>query len=484
MSATLTAPQPKTPAILGSGWDSHFFILRGDDRDQLRERLARLIAFVESAPETNPTHLAATLANHLQPEGVGLAIIASSLPDLSTKLRRACDRLSDPNCKQIRDTTGTYFTTQPLYPHGKLGLLFPGEGAQYPGMLADLCGIFPEVEETFAWCDQLAAELNRPEGSLRNILHISADATDEERLEKEVLLRRLGPSIFGVLIADMAITRILMNLDLPISAVAGHSAGELAALIAAKSIKNDRILGPNLAEIMDLMQRQEEETGGTEIALLAVGAGKAVVMEIAGGIASSSVQIAMDNCPHQCVAVGPAMDVAKVEAVLLERGLVCERLPFRRPYHTPLFEPWMGPYRKLFAGMPFELPRVPVYCCSTGELFPANADAIRQLAVNHWVSPVEFTKMIDAMYADGVRLFVEAGPRGNLSAFAEDILRGRQFTAIPANVPRKSGPTQINHLVGQLLVHQVPINLNHLFQGSGNRVCSLGRIAHSHTGNR
>jgi malonyl CoA-acyl carrier protein transacylase len=125
----------------------------------------------------------------------------------------------------------------------------------------------------------------------------------------------------------------------------------------------------------------------------------------------------------------------------------------------------MAPYRELFDGIPFEPPQLPVYCCSTGRPFPTDPNEIRNLTVNHWVSPVEFTRMVEALYEDGVRLFVEAGPRGNLSAFTEDILRGRPFAALPANLPRKSGPTQINHLVGQLVVHRVPVNVSHLFAG-------------------
>ena len=78
--------------------------------------------------------------------------------------------------------------------------------------------------------------------------------------------------------------------------------------------------------------------------------------------------------------------------------------------------------------------------------------------------------MVETMYADGVRVFVEAGPRGNLSAFVEDVLRGKPFIAIPANVPRKSGPTQINHLVAQLVAHHVPFNVGHLFLGREARV--------------
>jgi malonyl CoA-acyl carrier protein transacylase len=89
---------------------------------------------------------------------------------------------------------------------------------------------------------------------------------------------------------------------------------------------------------------------------------------------------------------------------------------------------------------------------------------MRELAVNHWVRPVEFTRMIRRMHADGVRLFVECGPRGNLSAFVEDILRGQPFAAIPANVPRKSGPTQINHMVAQLAAHGVELNLAALYE--------------------
>ena len=464
MSGTLAAKRPVLSPTQ-TGWDSQVFVLRGDDRQHLRARIRILTQFLDGNSEASPLDLSATLAHQLQPDGIGLGVVASTIADLRIKLQRAVDRLGNPNCKLIRDATGTYFTEQPLFHQGTLALLFPGEGAQYPNMLADLCGLFPEVEETFAWCDRLAAESGHPEDSLRNILHPPHDSSPEERNTAEAQLRRLGPSIFGVLVADLAISKVLKNLELPVSAVAGHSAGELAALLASGVVPSDAFIGPRLTEIMEMMQRQEDEAGGPDICLLAIGAGKATIVEIATAFGGSEVFIAMDNCPHQCVLVGSSDRVAKIESVLLEKGLVCERLPFRRPYHTPLFEPWMGPYRALFDHIPFELPRTPVYCCSTGKMFPTDAKAIRQLAVNHWVSPVEFTNMIETMYDDGVRLFVEAGPRGNLAAFTEDILRGRPFAAIPANIQRKSGPTQLNHLIAQLVVNQVPLNVNHLFNG-------------------
>ncbi|QDU21055.1 acyltransferase domain-containing protein [Urbifossiella limnaea] len=458
MTTTVAAPRPAAVRTR-PGWDTEVVLLTAADRAALAEQ-ARVVAdAAESDPAFSLPALAAELAVGFVPVGSVLAVVAASPADLATKLRRAAGRIDDPKCEQVRDTNGVYFFARPLGLEGSVALLFPGEGAQYLNMLADLCGVFPEVEETFAWCDRLAAEAGTPEASLRRLLHQPADATDAQKAAAEAELRQLGPSIFGVLLADLALIKVLWNLQIPVSAIAGHSAGEIAALLAAGAMGAAEVLGPRLAETMAMMQRQEDEAGGPDITLLAVGAGRAAVDGVAAG---AGVMVAMDNCPHQCVAVGPTAAVARVEEALTGRGVICERLPFRRPYHTPLFEPWMGPFRELFAPVPFTAPHTPVYSCSTGELFPDEPDAIRELFVNHWVSPVEFTRLVRRMHADGVRVFVEAGPRGNLSAFAEDALRGERFAAIPANLPRKSGPTQINHLVAQLAAHHVTVNAAHL----------------------
>jgi len=463
MVATLHAPAARIAARPASAWDTEAFVLQANDREHLRRRALTLAAFLEQHPDVPLADLAFTLSTSVQPGGVRLALVSDSTSDLLKKLNRAADRLADPKCKQIRDGNGVYFTSEPLAEQGTVAFLYPGEGAQYLDMLADLCRAFPEVERAFAWCDELAESAGRAHESLRRTLHLPADASSGERAAAEAELRRLGPSIFGVLIADLALTDLLRNLHVPGAAVAGHSAGELAALLVAGILKSVDETGSRIVSVMDLMERLENEAGGPDVALLAVGAGKPAVVAIESALHTQATHIAMDNCPHQCVAVGPAAEIAAIEAALAERGTISERLPFRRPYHTPLFEPWMKPFRDLFDQIPFEAGHTPAYCCSTGERFPEDPAALRDLTVNHWVSPVEFTKMIETMHADGVRLFVEAGPRGNLSAFVEDILRGKPFAAIPANTARKSGPTQINHLVAQLAAHGVPVNLGHLY---------------------
>ena len=76
---------------------------------------------------------------------------------------------------------------------------------------------------------------------------------------------------------------------------------------------------------------------------------------------------------------------------------------------------------------------------------------------------MEFRRTIETLYAEGVRIFVEAGPRGNLSAFLEDILRGKQCSIVPANVQRRTGITQLNHLVAILAVQGVDLDLAYLY---------------------
>src|SRR5207249_4260069 len=121
-------------------------------------------------------------------------------------------------------------------------------------------------------------------------------------------------------------------------------------------------------------------------------------------------------------------------------------LPFDRPYHTPMFQAYAeGAGEEFFARLSISAPRIETWSCTTASRYPTRVEEIRKLFVAHWVRPVLFSETVANMYADGVRLFVEAGPRGNLTAFVSDILRGKPHLAMPANVPRRSGLTQINH---------------------------------------
>ena len=445
-------------------WDTELLVLRGESRERLKAAVQATADDLRRHPDTDLTDLAFTLNSDLQPGGSRLALVAATAADAVTRLERALQRLEDPQCTEIRGASGLYYTSEPLSPGGKLAFLFPGEGAQYLGMLGDVRRAFPEVETFFAECDAMCRHAGDVGPSLTEVFLPPDNAGPDDLAHAEEELRRIDHAMLSVMMADWALYLVLERLGLSPDVVAGHSMGELVALWAAGCVEGgEGFMLPLIRETMEVMRR-EEESAQARYTLLAVGAGRESLAELIAAVGDQRVVVAMDNCPRQTVVVGPPEPMATVEAELQRRRVLFERLPFHRPYHTPLFAPMIQPVRELFQNCRFRAPRRPVYSCTTARPFPDDPEAIRELAIAHWAEPVRFSELIRNLYDDGVRLFVESGPRGNLSAFAEDVLSGLPFVAMPANVPRRSGLTQLNHLLGALLSHHVPLDLGPLYE--------------------
>ena len=117
-----------------------------------------------------------------------------------------------------------------------------------------------------------------------------------------------------------------------------------------------------------------------------------------------------------------------------------------------------------FDHLPIGKARVDLYSCVTTERYPEDPDTIRQLAAVQWASTVRFRETTEAMYRDGVRIFVEVGPKSNLSGFVDDVLRGKPHVSIPSNVQHRSGILQLHHMLGQLTAHGVKLSLAPLYE--------------------
>lgn len=446
-------------------WDTELILVRAADRRALAERVRRLSDFLATGATVELRDLAYSLNTEEAAQGNCLAIVAATVEELQTRLVGAASRLEDLKRTQIRDGAGVYYFDRPLQAEGSLALLFPGEGGEYVNMLSDLCPHFPEVAEAFEKAEKLAWRASKQTGErFASLFRLPAAATPAEREEAERALVELDAIASGVLLADWAMLALLTKLGLRPAAVAGHSLGEIAALKACGVIEGSEEQLVAVGSVLNQLVAWEAARAITPSKLLAVGAGRAEVEAILRETVGDGVFLAMDNCPHQTIVVGPRDLMETVEAELKSRRLICERLPFDVPYHTPMFEPYLGPFIELFDKIDFRSPAdPPLYSFSTAGPFPAEPTAMREHAVWNFARPVEFTALVRRMHADGVRIFVECGPSGNLTSFTQDILRNESFAAVSSNLPTRSGVTQLNHLAGQLAAHGVPLQLGHLY---------------------
>ncbi len=386
-----------------------------------------------------------------------LGLLATSPADLAGRLSAVLPRLSDPACRTIVDARGTYYWDEPLGGPGALAFLFPGEGSQYPGMLADLCLAFPEVRKQFDTADRIALELG---DTVPPSEHVFGRV---DQPEGAAGLWSAPTAVNVVLNAQWALYQVLTRLGLRPDAVAGHSSGEILALAAAGVLRTDRELEQQLGRLGAIFRGLESAGGLPAARLIAVAAERQRVEAACRAVDAAGVAVAIDNCPHQVVLAGPPAEVDRVVHHLRGQNILLEVLPFDRAYHTPGFAAVLGPIADSFAGLTFRPPAIPVYSCATHQRMPADPEAIRELAVAQWTRTVAFRETVEAMHADGLRIFVNVGARGNLAGFVQDILRGRPAFAIATNLPRRAGPTQLNHLVAALFAQGIAVRPGFLY---------------------
>ena len=172
--------------------------------------------------------------------------------------------------------------------------------------------------------------------------------------------------------------------------------------------------------------------------------------EILSAFSSDKVAVAFRPSPKQMtLALAPdVMDV--VLHALAEASVRSMRLPVDRPFNTPWCEKALSSFRKFASSWISDQPRLPVYSCGSGGLFPKKTRHIRDEAAEQWIKTVRLDETVRCMHADGYRFFLEVGPRGIATAAIHDILRGQPHTAQATDSIHRTGILQFQHALALL----------------------------------
>ena len=274
--------------------------------------------------------------------------------------------------------------------NGHLAMLFPGQGSQTADM-------------------RDAVERHRPD-----LLELARTEVSDDLFERAADGTRWAqPAIFCAALAGYEVLKERCEADL----MAGHSLGEITALVAADAI--DAADGLRLVAARGRLM-QDSQGGG--MLAVRVREDRAPVEEVA---ATTGLTIANDNAPDQLVLSGALAALDEAEELLRERKVRAKRLPVAGAFHSPLMEPAVAPFRELVEQVEFREPRVPVLSCVTAAPF----DDVPEQLVQAITNPVLWTGVMGTLQELGATTFVETGPGRVLTNLVRKSLDGVEAEA-------------------------------------------------------
>jgi acyl transferase domain-containing protein/acyl carrier protein len=381
-----------------------------------------------------------------------LCVIVKRGDDVSAVLKRAVAMLAEDKT-HWQTPDGACFDRRP--PQRAVSALFPGQGAQYVGMLRDVACIADPMMESLDLAESLARENGAdsyPDGLGALIYPLAPAADANDRLMATAVAQ---PAIGAV---SAGLLKTLRTFDLPIMMSAGHSVGELAALFAAGVFSEADFIRVCMRRGALMSPRADGvERGG----MLAIAAGRRTA-GVALSAAEIDVTLANDNAPKQVVISGRRSKIMRAAAVFAESGVTTTPLSVSAGFHSPLVGDAEAPFRASLEDVTVNSPTFPIIANLTAEPYAAGPDAIRSTLARQLVSPVRFVESVRAMYDAGARVFLEIGPGRRVSGLAGAILKDAEDVSViscDASTGKGSGVLDLARALAAVAARGVPVSL-------------------------
>ncbi|MGC3999548.1 MAG: beta-ketoacyl synthase N-terminal-like domain-containing protein [Anaeromyxobacter sp.] len=397
-----------------------------------------LVALAAAARRAAPGEYLALLARAQRSAGAGpcrMAVVARDAATLGARLELMQNALVAGLDPGLLGSQGIFVARGDRQ---GVAVTFPGQGPQYPNMLRDALAEFPELGETLDAADGAYQALCGR--TLRQAFFTDRPAEYAQRDED------IHCAVFAV---NVALYRLLQGYGLCPDALMGQSAGELAALVAAGAVSFEDGLGVVRERTASVLAIQTDDPGK----MIALSCGAEAALALAAGI-PGYVALAADNGPDACILSADG----RATPVLVERaaraGIEATVLGVSHGYHSQLIAAARPRYQEHLARVAFQAPRLEVFSTVTGgSLGTFDPGGMVEHLGSQFVEPVRLRAAVEALYARGVRVFVECGPKWPLTTFVGQILGDRPHAAIATIHPKVGEVEQIHRALACLFVH-------------------------------
>lgn len=272
-----------------------------------------------------------------------------------------------------------------------LGFVFPGQGSQSVGMLADVAAEHPQIQAHF---EEAGEAISQP------LWQIVSEGPDEALVRTEIT----QPAILTASVALWSVWRAEGG-DLP-DRVAGHSLGEYSALVCAGALGFvDAVRLVNRRG--QLMQEAVPQGEGAMAAILGLEDGQveAICAEIDGVVSAANY-----NAPGQVVIAGAAAPVQLAADRCKDAGARrAALLPVSGPFHCALMQPAQEAFAADLAAVALAMPTIPVVQ-NVDARVAADLDELRRKLLEQISRPVLWTACVQTMVQQGITSMVECGP--------------------------------------------------------------------------
>ncbi|MEM7200892.1 MAG: amino acid adenylation domain-containing protein [Planctomycetota bacterium] len=285
-----------------------------------------------------------------------------------------------------------------------VAFLFPGQGAQYPGMGRNLHRSEPVFREAVDQC----AELLRPALGIDLRVLLDADADDEAAAAQLQQTRLTQPAVFVV---EYALAQLWRSWGVPPAAMAGHSIGEFVAATLAGVFAL-----PDALELVAQRGRLMQELPSGD--MLSIGLAEPDVVELLRGSSAAGLSLAAVNGPQSCVVSGPAAAVARLRDTLESRDVGARVLHTSHAFHSAMMEPIVAPFVAAVAAVERRPATVPCVSTVTGDWVAAETWQEPRYWGRNLREPVRFADAARTLLDDPARLLLEVGPGTTLSALS------------------------------------------------------------------
>jgi PfaB family protein len=456
----------------------YLFPLADDNRSGLLEKIDALQKVIEKSSSLANCASENFVVFQKHSQGTyALVILGRNKDELMRELQRAVQgvALAFEQGADWKTPLGSYFTAKPLGRKGTVAYAYPGAFGSYVGLGRDIFRLFPGIwdnpvikstSDRFAKIDRLIYPRSLNKLSIRQL----------ETLEKKLL-----DNIFSMLEVEVGfatlITAVMKDyFQIQPHSVFGYSLGETSMLCAqgvwtnfnqgshalnSSPLFDTRLSGPKNAvrEYWGLPQssknEEDEEIWSTYVLMTSAS-------EAANCLKNEKyVYLTQINTPKELVIAGEPEACQRVI-----KALNCDafRAPLSHAIHCEAMRSEYDELVKINTLSIQNIPKATIYSAANYEPLTLNTDSVSHHIAKGLCQPLDFPRLVNRIYEDGNRIFVEAGAGSICSRWIDEILGQKEHITISLNRRGTDDFTSIAKALAQLLSHRVPVDLSPLYQ--------------------